>query len=87
MQVRGYAEVVAGIRQADLQRVRLAQALVRFEERDQLSEDLRDVGAVDLVDDQNEGFRLGRTFSLLAVQVALERRDVELFFKGSIRDT
>ena len=36
------------------------------------------------VDDQNEGFRLRRALRLLAVQVALERRDVELAVKEQV---
>ena len=77
MQIRRHTKVVTRVWEADPQRVRLAQALVRLKKCDQFSKDLRNIGSIDLVDNQNEGLRLTLGFRLLAVDVAFQSWNVE----------
>ena len=55
MQVSRNSEALAGIGQRDGRLVFLAEAAGRFDQRDELAEDLWDVAPVDLVDDQDVG--------------------------------
>jgi hypothetical protein len=52
--------VLWGVGEGEPELVGGAEALVRFEQGDQLAEDLADVAAVDLVDDEDELVWCGR---------------------------
>ena len=66
MQVGRHPERGLGVRQADGQAIAHAEPLVGFDQRDQLSEHLGDVGAVDLVDDQDMAFGRPRPAPVVA---------------------
>src|SRR5690606_25712357 len=78
VEVTGHAELAFRVRQTHCQRIGHAEALVRLQQRDQLAEDFGDIGAVDLVDDEDVLQDLAvRLAFVAAVDVALDGREIE----------